>query len=127
MFFIKDDPPPLKTHPSFSSIKLLLGPIGERERERDPASERTDSNASVRRRLHRLETCNLDLEFSINPRYMNADGDRDKTVQSDVDPDRVSTTEKIYKMRHPRSQIDQKHSSVLFKRNEEQQKTKYKV
>lgn len=127
MFFIKDDPPPLKTHPSFSSIKLLLGPIGERERERDPASERTDSNASVRRRLHRLETCNLDLEFSINPRYMNADGDRDKTVQSDVDPDHVSTTEKIYKMRHPRPQIDQKHSSVLFKRNEEQQKTKYKV
>lgn len=58
---------------------------------------------------------------------MNADGDRDKTVQSDVDPDHVSTTEKIYKMRHPRSQIDQKHSSVLFKRNEEQQKTKYKV
>lgn len=98
MFFIKDDPPPLKTHPSFSSIKLLLGPIGERERERDPASERTDSNASVRRRLHRLETCNLDLEFSINPRYMNADGDRDKTVQTDVDPDRVSTTEKRYKM-----------------------------
>lgn len=29
---------------------------------------------------------------------MNADGDRDKTVQTDVDPDRISTTEKRYKM-----------------------------